>query len=607
MLRFILLPVLALILVVGQVHAQTPYTWASAANGNWNVGGNWNPAAIPGVLDTALINATGSNYTVTLSDTQSIKDLTINSANATFSHSGTLNLGGTLTLSSGVYKQTGASGTNGINGGQIVTTNGMRLSASGISVLNNVTLGNAANPDVIAIDNNSRNWWFYGSTDFQTGFVPNIGINGDLAFQTPRVLNTGYNLNAASLSSNTIGSAVTLKAGNVITASGSDNYIKGFGNWNIDGTVKTSDTGSTTLYFSAGSPSTRTIGTTGSVIAGTSSGTSLIIFTNTGASSIHVDGTIRANSGGRIDISSGQGGSQVFSSSSQLIADGGAIYIYQNNFNIDGTLTMMNGGIISMPSGTTNYTNKGILKVETTTPTAPSKMEVGSTPASTVQNPGTIIISVDSSIIIGGGTGTLNTPGTTTNNGTIGGNVLVPSGGTISGGGTIGGGVIINPGAIMLPGNSPGKMTLQKGLTLGGQYGWELGSSTEAGPGTNFDQIVVTAGNVVINSTASLKLTLPGGGTSDPFWASNHSWEILDNTGAGTTSGFFDVSQIIGAAQPNGSFSTSLVGNDLFLNWSVAAVPEPATWAMIAVTGLGAGGVYRLRQRRERQRFGARV
>src|SRR5204863_2000957 len=40
--------------------------WKAATSGNWSAGTNWVGNAAPGAGDTAVINATGANYTVTL-------------------------------------------------------------------------------------------------------------------------------------------------------------------------------------------------------------------------------------------------------------------------------------------------------------------------------------------------------------------------------------------------------------------------------------------------------------------------------------------------------------------------------------------------------------
>ena len=160
------------------------------------------------------------------------------------------------------------------------------------------------------------------------------------------------------------------------------------------------------------------------------------------------------------------------------------------------------------------------------------------------------------------------------------GNVTVLSGAILGGNGTVGGATTIAANAALSPGNSPGNLTFNNGLTLAGAYKWELAALSTSSPGTNFDTVTVTAGNVNITG-ASMNLTLGGfAPSSDVFWTSNQTWTgILNNTGAGSLTGSF-------AAIDNsswsafGAFTTSNVGNDVNLVWT--AVPEPATWGLLA-------------------------
>jgi len=76
-------------------------SWRAAVSGNWSQASNWNPHA-PGTGDTAIIDATGSNYTVTLDVNPTIAGFTLNSANATFSASGqTFTVNGPANVSAG--------------------------------------------------------------------------------------------------------------------------------------------------------------------------------------------------------------------------------------------------------------------------------------------------------------------------------------------------------------------------------------------------------------------------------------------------------------------------------------------------------------------------
>jgi autotransporter-associated beta strand protein len=174
------------------------------------------------------------------------------------------------------------------------------------------------------------------------------------------------------------------------------------------------------------------------------------------------------------------------------------------------------------------------------------------------------------------------TAGTLLVNGGISGTGAVNVSGTstLGGNGSIGGATTIASTATLSPGNSPGNLTFNNDLTLAGAYKWELAALSTSLPGTNFDTITVTAGNVDITG-ATINLTLGAfAPTNVAFWQSNQTWAgILNNTGAGSLNGTF-------AAIDNsswsslGAFTTSYTGNDVNLVWT--AVPEPATWALLA-------------------------
>src|SRR3972149_1272929 len=73
--------------------ADSTSTWTNAVSGEWDVAANWMPGTFfPNngnggfAPHDAVINAAGSNYTVTLDSNVTIEDLTVNSANATLNH-----------------------------------------------------------------------------------------------------------------------------------------------------------------------------------------------------------------------------------------------------------------------------------------------------------------------------------------------------------------------------------------------------------------------------------------------------------------------------------------------------------------------------------------
>jgi autotransporter-associated beta strand protein len=173
---------------------------------------------------------------------------------------------------------------------------------------------------------------------------------------------------------------------------------------------------------------------------------------------------------------------------------------------------------------------------------------------------------------------------------------IVHGGGAIGGSGAIGA-LTVNTGALITPGNSPGNMTVNGGFTMAGEYEWDLASLSTDGPGTNYDTVTITVGNVVISS-ATLSLNLGGNTPSNvPFWQSNRTWVgIINNVGSGTLTGSFgsiDNSSWLEL----GYFSTVHSDNDVNLLWT-STIPEPSVTMLL---GLGA---FALLSRRSRSILG---
>ncbi|MCE9629647.1 MAG: autotransporter-associated beta strand repeat-containing protein [Planctomycetia bacterium] len=193
--------------------------------------------------------------------------------------------------------------------------------------------------------------------------------------------------------------------------------------------------------------------------------------------------------------------------------------------------------------------------------------------------------------------------------GSIAGDLLVDAVSSLSGTGTVGGNAVI--GGVHSPGNSPGIQTFNGNLTYRGdenvpQVNWELIANTTGSAGVNYDQVVMPTGNLDFANATTLALSFDALGSSvlwsDAFWNVNRSWTIYDLT-TGTTNNIGNLSvggslldSLGNALSPTGRgfFTTSLVGQDVVLNFT--AVPEPSTWAM-ALAGF-AGGGWMMRRRK---------
>jgi len=175
--------------------------------------------------------------------------------------------------------------------------------------------------------------------------------------------------------------------------------------------------------------------------------------------------------------------------------------------------------------------------------------------------------------------------------------------GTINNTGTFTGSLTLGSTATLTTGAAPGLTHNTGSLTFsaGSTYTWNLTSlkDTSTGiAGTNFNQIGNTGIIALNGGLLNLVLSTLAPDQLDPFWNANHSWTIVASTGGGTITGTaLNISNSQTPWAGVGTFSTALSGNNLVLDWTASAVPEPSTYAAMAgVLALSAALIRRRRQ-----------
>ena len=188
--------------------------------------------------------------------------------------------------------------------------------------------------------------------------------------------------------------------------------------------------------------------------------------------------------------------------------------------------------------------------------------------------------------------------------------LTVSSGATLGGSGTIGGATTIS--GIHSPGTSPGVQTFTSGLTYsnGSTFVWELtgNTSTSSDRGIAFDGVNVSGGTLTIDGGVTNNLVFNGVGStvnwSDAFWASNQEWLVFSNASSPTVSSNVFETIIVGvdsltnsltSVRSGSSFSWDTIGDDVYLTY---AIPEPSTYALLALLGAGFAGRALVRRRR---------
>jgi hypothetical protein len=129
-------------------------------------------------------------------------------------------------------------------------------------------------------------------------------------------------------------------------------------------------------------------------------------------------------------------------------------------------------------------------------------------------------------------------------------------------------------------------------MSAGANMTWDLGTLSEADPGTNFDTMTVS-GALVLGGSSQLTLNFslleeslrPDAAVPDSFWLTPHSWKIID---AGTNDGNTNFAGIAPVTTPEGwSFNTTVGAGDdagdIYLNY----VPEPSMMTLLLLAAIG--------------------
>jgi fibronectin-binding autotransporter adhesin len=193
--------------------------------------------------------------------------------------------------------------------------------------------------------------------------------------------------------------------------------------------------------------------------------------------------------------------------------------------------------------------------------------------------------------------------------------VTINNGATLAGSGIIARTVTVNSGGILSPGNSPSQLTIDSNLTLasGSNYRVELNGTVL---GTGYDNTTVTGANRTVNITgsnlvATTTMSPPGGQYFIMVLTDNSS--TLTGTFAGVAQDGFINIQGNGAEYYSAQVSytgdfvanTLTGGNDIVV-YGFAAVPEPATIALVALLGVGGAGGWYYRRRKQQQQLNDR-
>lgn len=486
------------------------------------------------------------------------------SGSGTLTLFGANNYSGTTSLSGGALEigNNAALGTSTLllTSGTLQSAGAARTIGNNATLAGNITIGGIANLTIA------------GTTTLTANRILTINNSGATTLQNVNLSNSATSRTLTVTGAGDLVVQGTIANGGTATASA---LVKtGTGKLVLSGANTYG--GSTTI--SAGTVEVRNNTALGTTAGTTSvvSGASLALSNNiTIGETIGVAGAGAGGSGAILNIS---GNNTIIttitqSAASSITAQGGTL-----NLNA-GSGNSVSGAVALTMGGTGNISLSRALNIgaATLTKVGAGTVTLGWSGANTV---GTTNINAGTLAIAGSLGGSLNVAalGTLqTNNGSI-----ISAGSVILGSQTVGSG-------------GAGSSSFTGGVTYGASstLNWDLLANSTAGPSTNFDQVLISSGNLSITSGAAINLIFNQLGSSvvwtNPFWASTRSWVVLDFSGAGISSGNFTIGSIstdslgqsLAVSQPGATFSTSKLAGDVILTYNI--IPEPSTTLLLGI------------------------
>jgi hypothetical protein len=132
-------------------------------------------------------------------------------------------------------------------------------------------------------------------------------------------------------------------------------------------------------------------------------------------------------------------------------------------------------------------------------------------------------------------------------------------------------------------------MTNGLNLSSGGTYVWEMAANTTNNPGSSYDQISLTGGNLVLGGASTLSLQFTGSASapnsSVPFWQTRESWRIISFGGSAANPGNTTFASISNGVYAAGYFTAVADGSGIVLNFTPGTIAAP----VLSSTIVGAG------------------
>ncbi|MGC4014801.1 MAG: autotransporter-associated beta strand repeat-containing protein [Luteolibacter sp.] len=535
--------------ITHQANADTIY-WDGVTGNSWNAVASWSsdsaattpdPAAVPGVNDTATFNITGVNtaQTINLGANQSALGLVVPNTAATSIQGGgtnqTLTIGsGGITVNTGGGAVTIGSATAGQNVGVLLSASQTWAINTGNNLTLNNTLSNSGNttPVTLTVTGNS------GVN--LNGVISNGGTTGTVAI----VLNASGTTNIGSTTANTYTGGTILKRGTIISPSNAVNPFGATtstvtmgdssgsidvllrartvanpivlssgttGNLTIDtvgasaATVSGGVTGTNNLRVMATNGGTMTI-STGAI---NNTGTLTSVSTGTGAGSVTISAQVGSNVTGLTVNNSNTAAKLVLSATSNAYTGNttvtsGILQLGAANVIPDGT---GKGGLVVNGTFDLNQYNEtvnglsGSGTIDKTSNTAASTLTVGGNDATSTFS-GVIKNTTGSLALTKTGAGTLTLSGTNTYSGTTtinsgGGNLLITNAAALGSGAAVAipkGGTATGALQLQLTGTN----TLTKNFTFSSATGFTGGGSAHI---QNISGTNTLSGNLLLNAT----------------------------------------------------------------------------------------------------------